>query len=71
MIHVMKNLLERASEKPMSPEHINRDNVLASVLHFLCVLVKDGELKAPLTCYMVDIFSVAIGNIKSNEWTVR
>lgn len=52
-------------------EHRNRDNRLASVLHFMCTLVKDGELKAPLIPYMCDIFSIAIGTIESKEWTVR
>lgn len=55
----------------ISPAHKNRDNRLASVLHFLCVLVKDGELRSPLTSYMVDIFAIAIATIESPEWTVR
>lgn len=55
----------------LSPAHKNRDNRLASVLHFLCVLVKDGELRSPLTSYMVEIFAIAIATIESAEWTVR
>lgn len=67
----MDKLLTHGREMHLSPEHANRDNLLASVLHFLCVLVKDGELKPYLTAYMVDIFSIAISTIESKEWTIR
>lgn len=67
----MEKLLTQGVEMHLSPAHKNRDNRLASVLHFLCVLVKDGELRSPLTSYMVDIFAIAIATIETPEWTVR
>lgn len=51
--------------------HRNRDNLQASILHFFCVLFKDGDLKATLSSYMVDVFSIAIAQIESSEWTIR
>lgn len=67
----MAILLERANTLSLSPERVNRDNVLASVLHFLCVLVKDGELKSSLAPYMSQIFQIVVGTIESKEWTIR
>lgn len=72
----MDELLRQANNMPddvaaATTTTTTTDNRLASVLHFLCTLVKDGELKAALTPYMADIFTVAIGTIESKEWTVR
>lgn len=49
----------------------HRDNMLASVLHFLCVLVKDGELRLALTEFMGAIIEITLATIDSREWVVR
>lgn len=67
----MLSLINHGSTLYLSPPAKNRDNILSSVLHFLCVLIKDAELKEYLNDYMVDVFTIAISTINSKEWTVR
>ncbi|XP_037028211.1 uncharacterized protein LOC119068643 [Bradysia coprophila] len=70
--HVMGILLRKYDlAVQLQQEHQNRDNLQASILHFFCVLFKDGDLKATLSGYMVDVFSIAIAKIESSEWTIR
>lgn len=68
----MNILLEKyASAFQLPQEQKNRDNLHAGILHFFCVLFKDGDLKSSLSGYMVNVFSIAISMIESNEWTIR
>lgn len=70
--HVMEILLEKyAAAIQLQQEQQNRDNLQASILHFFCVLFKDGDLKSSLSGYIVNVFSIAISMIESNEWTIR
>ncbi len=55
----------------LQQEQENRDNLQASILHFFCVLFKDGDLRSTLSGYMVNIFSITIAMIDSSEWTIR
>ncbi|KAG4068625.1 hypothetical protein HA402_002316 [Bradysia odoriphaga] len=64
--HVMGILLRKYDlAVQLQQEHQNRDNLQASILHFFCVLFKDGDLKATLSGYMVDVFSIAIAKIEN------
>lgn len=70
--HVMDILLAKYAVAIQSQhEQQNRDNLQASILHFFCVLFKDGELKSSLSGYMVNVFSITVSTIESNEWTIR
>lgn len=68
----MQKLLAQGTEMQANPNtNSHRDNMLASVLHFMCVLVKDGELRLALTEYMGEIFEITVATIDSREWVVR
>lgn len=68
----MDILLEKyALAFQLQQEQQNRDNLQASILHFFCVLFKDGDLKSSLSGYMVNVFSITISAIESSEWTIR
>lgn len=68
----MEILLEKyALAFQLQQEQQNRDNLRASILHFFCVLFKDGDLKLSLSGYMVNVFSITISAIESSEWTIR
>lgn len=68
----MRKLLAQGTEMQTSASsNLHRDNMLASVLHFMCVLVKDGDLRLPLTEYMSAIFAITVATIDSREWVVR
>lgn len=67
----MHKLLAQGTEMQATSTASHRDNILASVLHFLCVLVKDGDLRLALTEYTTDIFEITVSTIDSKEWVVR
>ncbi|KAJ6640334.1 Thyroid adenoma-associated protein like, partial [Pseudolycoriella hygida] len=70
--HVVDVLLDKLTAKTtLQKELQNRDNLQASILHFLCVLFKDGDLKSSLSSYLVKVFSITIYMIESCEWTIR
>lgn len=49
----------------------NVDTLEASVLHYLCVLVKDSYLREEIMPYMEQIMELAFRQINSNEWKIR
>lgn len=72
MRYVMDILLDKYNFAVQSKrEYENRDNLQASILHFFCVLFKDGDLKSTLSTYVVNVFNITIAMIDSSEWTIR
>lgn len=69
---VMDILLDKyAVASQLQQEQQNRDNLQASILHFFCVLFKDGDLKSTLSGYIANVFNITISMIESSEWTIR
>lgn len=66
---VMRVLLAQGAATQSSA--VNRDNRQAAVLHILCMLVRDGELRTELMAYAAEIFALSMATIESREWTVR
>ncbi|XP_017082979.2 uncharacterized protein LOC108115864 [Drosophila eugracilis] len=48
----------------------NHDRWEALVLHYLCVLVRDTELRPAMSKYYNEILLVAMDNITNPEWTI-
>ncbi|XP_060645501.1 uncharacterized protein LOC132784113 [Drosophila nasuta] len=85
-LHVLKNdntrrqllhravqrILQRLQELPASlPDAaINHDRWEALALHYLCVLVRDTELRPAMCKYYNEIMMVAMAHIDNAEWTI-
>ncbi|KNC31546.1 hypothetical protein FF38_12778 [Lucilia cuprina] len=84
-LHVVKNedhrgrpILKRAVENLLNPNlkskdaeaDINCDRLEALYLHFLCVLVRDTELREAMSKYYNEIMMAAVKQIDNPEWTV-
>lgn len=50
---------------------LNKDSLEASLLHYLCVLVKDSSLSEEIMPYLEEILELTFDKINSNEWTTR
>jgi len=48
----------------------NHDRLEALVLHYLCVLVRDTELRPAMSKYYNEILLVAMEHITNPEWTI-
>lgn len=50
---------------------LNKDSLEASLLHYLCVLVKDSSLSEDIMPYLEQILELTFDKINSKEWTTR
>lgn len=50
---------------------LNKDSLEASLLHYLCVLVKDSSLSEEIMPYLEQILELTFDKINSKEWTTR
>ena len=71
LIYVMKKCLLHQPDPSKQIFKPNSDNMQSTILHILCVLVQDAELKSPLTPYLYAIFELASYGIESEEWPIR
>ncbi|KAM7360500.1 uncharacterized protein ACRADG_005786 [Cochliomyia hominivorax] len=85
-LHIVKNeehrgrpILKRAVENLLNPPEksekeltsdVNCDKLEALYLHFLCVLVRDTELREAMSKYYNEIMMAAVKQIDNPEWTV-
>ncbi|KAH8363268.1 hypothetical protein KR084_007702 [Drosophila pseudotakahashii] len=60
---------DRGSGEPASLDS-NHDRLEALVLHYLCVLVRDTELRPAMSKYYNEILLVAMEHITNPEWTI-
>ncbi|XP_058985766.1 uncharacterized protein LOC131805974 [Musca domestica] len=69
---VMQNLLMATkNDNTALDSSFNCDRIEALHLHFLCVLVRDTELREAMSKYYNDIMMTAVTHIDNPEWTVR
>ncbi|XP_013117538.2 uncharacterized protein LOC106094847 [Stomoxys calcitrans] len=68
----MKSLLAAAPNNAHnSSSNTNCDRSEALHLHFLCVLVRDTELREAMSKYHNEIMMAAVKHIDHTEWTIR
>ncbi|ALC45816.1 CG3368 [Drosophila busckii] len=69
----VKNILERLQQSYNNVESTDSSNVdrwEALALHYLCVLVRDTELRPAMCVYYNDIMLRAMEHIEHKEWTI-
>lgn len=66
----VENLLKTPQETGSSLNKINCDRLEALYLHFLCVLVRDCELREAMSIYYNEIIMAAVKQIDHNDWTI-
>lgn len=68
----VQRILERLNGSPSSEAagSSNHDRWEALALHYLCVLVRDTELRPAMCKYYNEIMLVAIAHIDNTEWTI-
>ncbi|KAH8310950.1 hypothetical protein KR044_003565, partial [Drosophila immigrans] len=69
----VQRILQRLHEQPASVADAssnNHDRWEALALHYLCVLVRDTELRPAMCKYYNEIMMVAMANIDNAEWTI-
>ncbi|XP_073830942.1 uncharacterized protein [Musca autumnalis] len=69
---VIRNLLMATKNQNSSLDSsFNCDRIEALHLHYLCVLVRDTELREAMSKYYNDIMMTAVTHIDNPEWTIR
>ncbi|XP_061396684.1 uncharacterized protein LOC133332297 [Musca vetustissima] len=70
---VIRNLLMATNKDNTSSldSSFNCDRIESLHLHYLCVLVRDTELREAMSKYYNDIMMTAVSHIDNPEWTVR
>ena len=63
-------LLKTPQKTTTSLNETNCDRLEALHLHFLCVLVRDCELREAMSIYYNEIIMAAVKQIDHNEWTI-
>ncbi|XP_017035486.1 uncharacterized protein [Drosophila kikkawai] len=68
----VQQILKRLNDvRPNTPlESSNHDRWEALVLHYLCVLVRDTELRPAMSKYYNEILLMAMEHIDNAEWTI-
>lgn len=66
----MNELLTTSSSQNKT-KILNKDSLEASLLHYLCVLVKDSSLSEEIMPYLEQILELTFDKINSKEWTTR
>lgn len=66
----MEELLTISSSQDQT-KILNKDSLEASMLHYLCVLVKDSSLAEDIMPYLERILELTFDKINSKEWTTR
>ncbi|EDW24036.1 GL23915 [Drosophila persimilis] len=66
----VQQILQRLTESRPNVTDGNHDRWEALVLHYLCVLVRDTELRPAMCKYYNEIMMVAMEHIDNAEWTV-
>ena len=66
----VENLLKTPQETTTPLNKTNCDRLEALYLHFLCVLVRDCELREAMSIYYNEIIMAAVKQIDHNEWTI-
>lgn len=67
---VMNELLTISSSQDKT-KILNKDSLETSLLHYLCVLVKDSSLSEEIMPYLEQILELTFDKINSKEWTTR
>ncbi|KAH8383661.1 hypothetical protein KR009_009938 [Drosophila setifemur] len=69
----VKLILQRLNEKQeneSAPSDSNHDRWESLVLHYLCLLVRDTELRPAMSKYYNEILLVSMEHIDNPEWTI-
>ncbi|XP_016950085.1 uncharacterized protein LOC108024588 [Drosophila biarmipes] len=66
---ILQRLNEDGTKESVSLDS-NHDRLEALVLHYLCVLVRDTELRPAMSKYYNEILLVAMKHITNPEWTI-
>ncbi|XP_065372505.1 uncharacterized protein LOC135964249 [Calliphora vicina] len=66
----VENLLNSLVKSEDAATDKNCDRLEALYLHFLCVLVKDTELREAMSKYYNEIMMAAVNQIDNPEWTI-
>ncbi|XP_016987411.2 uncharacterized protein LOC108050299 [Drosophila rhopaloa] len=69
VLQILQRLNEGGSAENVSLDS-NHDRWEALVLHYLCVLVRDTELRPAMSKYYNEILLVAVEHIDNPEWTI-
>ncbi|XP_020799730.1 uncharacterized protein LOC110177374 [Drosophila serrata] len=67
---ILKRLNDKRLAENTPPDSSNHDRWEALVLHYLCVLVRDTELRPAMSKYYNEILLVAMEHIDNAEWTI-